>query len=216
MGGTVALFIYSSPKAYAIISLSLTSGWIVMTVYNILTVSFLCCKYLPRYAWSVFRKRQGAVSCGGPIGRFWVYSKQPDCIYLQQDQTFDYQIFLTHQILALVTYIHTYIHTFVTSHGKTKSYLHRFKIIESPDCPCGGGSQTVDHLIFECTILQNERERLISKISRYDNWPVNKSQLGNKYIKQFLQFTNTVDFAKLWAYKPSEISAYKLSANKCI
>ena len=27
---------------------------------------------------------------------------------------------------------------FVTSHGKTKSYLHRFKIIESPDCPCGG------------------------------------------------------------------------------
>ena len=27
----------------------------------------------------------------------------------------------------------------VTSHGKTKSYLHRFKIIESPDCPCGVG-----------------------------------------------------------------------------
>jgi hypothetical protein len=46
---------------------------------------------------------------------------------------------------------------FVTSHGKTKSYLHRFKIIESPDCPCGGGGrQTVDHLIFDCTILQGE------------------------------------------------------------
>jgi len=46
---------------------------------------------------------------------------------------------------------------FVTSHGKTKPYLHRFKIIESPDCPCGGwggGSQTVDHLLFDCTILQ--------------------------------------------------------------
>ena len=28
---------------------------------------------------------------------------------------------------------------FVTSRGKTKSYLHRFKIIESQDCPCGGG-----------------------------------------------------------------------------
>jgi hypothetical protein len=46
----------------------------------------------------------------------------------------------------------------VTSHGKTKLYLYRFKIIESPDCPCGGGSQKVDHLTFECTILQNERE----------------------------------------------------------
>jgi hypothetical protein len=45
----------------------------------------------------------------------------------------------------------------VTSHAKTKSYQHRFKIIESPDCPCGGGSQTVDHLIYSCTILQDER-----------------------------------------------------------
>jgi hypothetical protein len=53
---------------------------------------------------------------------------------------------------------------FVTSHGKTKSHLHRFKIIESPDCPCGRGSQMVDHLLFDCTILQEERERLIGKI----------------------------------------------------
>jgi CBS domain-containing protein len=66
---------------------------------------------------------------------------------------------------------------FVTSHGKTKSYLHRFKMIESLDCPCGRESQTVDHLLFDCTILQEERERLIGKISRHDNCPVNKSQL---------------------------------------
>jgi hypothetical protein len=51
----------------------------------------------------------------------------------------------------------------VTVHGKTKAYLHRFKIIGSPECPCGGGSQTVDHLLYDCTILQNERERLIGK-----------------------------------------------------
>ena len=86
---------------------------------------------------------------------------------------------------------------FVTSHGKTKSYLNRFKIIDSPDCLARGGSQTVDHLLFECTILQDERERLIGKISRHDNWPVNKSQLGNKYIKHFIQFTNSIDFTKL-------------------
>jgi hypothetical protein len=86
---------------------------------------------------------------------------------------------------------------FVTSHCKTNSYLHRFKIIESPDCPCGGGSQTVDHLIFECTILQNERERLTGKISRHDNWLVNKSQLGNKHITHFIEFINTIEFTKL-------------------
>jgi len=63
---------------------------------------------------------------------------------------------------------------FVTSHGKTKSYLHRFKIIESPDCPCGGGSQTIDHLTYDCSILQDKRDRLIGQISRHDNWPINK------------------------------------------
>ena len=46
-------------------------------------------------------------------------------------------------------------------------------------------------------ILQDERERLIGKITRHDNWPVNKSQLGNKYIKHFIQFTNSIDFTKL-------------------
>jgi hypothetical protein len=85
---------------------------------------------------------------------------------------------------------------FVTAHGRTKAYLHRFKIIESPDCPCGGGSQTIDHHPYDCTILQSGRERLMGKISRQDNWPVNKSHLVNKYIKHFLQFTNTTDFSK--------------------
>jgi hypothetical protein len=85
--------------------------------------------------------------------------------------------------------------------------------LDSPDCPCGGGSQTVGHLLFDCTILQEERERLIVKISRHDNWPVNKSQLGNKYIKHFIKFTNTLDFTKLWAYKPGVISAYKWTIN---
>jgi hypothetical protein len=47
----------------------------------------------------------------------------------------------------------------VTAHGKTKAYLHRFKIIESPECPCDGGNQIVDHLLYDCTRLQRERER---------------------------------------------------------
>jgi hypothetical protein len=72
------------------------------------------------------------------------------------------------------------ITAFATAHGKTKAYLHRFNIIQSPECPCGGGNQTVDHLLYDCTILQNERERLIGKISRLDNRPVHKIHLVNK------------------------------------
>ena len=40
--------------------------------------------------------------------------------------------------LDTVTILTPNFTAFVTSHGKTKSYLHRFKILESPDCPCGG------------------------------------------------------------------------------
>jgi hypothetical protein len=49
----------------------------------------------------------------------------------------------------------------VRAHGKTKAYLHRFKITESPECPCDGGNQTVDHLIYNCSKLQREREHQV-------------------------------------------------------
>jgi len=58
------------------------------------------------------------------------------------------------------------LYALVTAHGKTKVYLHRFKIIESPECPCDGGNQTVDHLIYECNKLHRERDKLIQIISR--------------------------------------------------
>jgi hypothetical protein len=69
--------------------------------------------------------------------------------------------------------------------------------VESPECPCDSRKQTVDHVMYDCTILQREREKLISKVSKQDNWPVTKSDLVNKYIKHFLEFTNTIDFKKL-------------------
>jgi hypothetical protein len=85
----------------------------------------------------------------------------------------------------------------VTSHGKTKAYLHHFKIIVSPECPCDGGNQTVDHPIYECTKLQMEWEKLISNVSKQDNWPVNKSDPANKHTKHFIQVANSIDFETL-------------------
>ena len=85
----------------------------------------------------------------------------------------------------------------VTAHGKTRSYLHRFKIIESQECPCANGNQTVDHLIYDCIKLNNEREKLIAHISKEDNWPIRKSELVKKYLKQLIYFTNSIDYEKL-------------------
>ena len=70
------------------------------------------------------------------------------------------------------------------------------KIIESPECPCDGGNQTVDHLIYECNKLQRERETN-SYTSYQDKWPVGKSDLVKKHIKHFIKFANSIDFEKL-------------------
>jgi len=35
--------------------------------------------------------------------------------------------------------------TIMSEHGNIRSYLHRLKIIENPECPCKEDTQTVDH-----------------------------------------------------------------------
>jgi precorrin-6B methylase 2 len=84
----------------------------------------------------------------------------------------------------------------VTAHGKSKAYLHRFKIIQSPECICTHGNQTADHLIFDCDRLEKEREKLIANRAREEDWLVRKCDLVNKYLKQFTTFTNSINFEK--------------------
>jgi hypothetical protein len=55
----------------------------------------------------------------------------------------------------------------------------------------------VEHLVYECPKLQREREVPIRNIAKQDTWPKEKSELMNKYLKYFTQFTNSIDFDKL-------------------
>jgi hypothetical protein len=82
----------------------------------------------------------------------------------------------------------------VTGHGKTRAYLHRFKPLESPTCPCGKEEQTTDHLIYRCILLQQPREKLKRETSKQGTWPTNKQDLINKQLKQFMRFKNSIDF----------------------
>jgi len=84
----------------------------------------------------------------------------------------------------------------LTAHGKIKAYLHRFKIIQSPECICKQGDQTTDHFIYDCEILDKKREKLLAYTSREEDWPVRKCELVKKYIKQFTTFAKSIDFKK--------------------
>jgi len=75
--------------------------------------------------------------------------------------------------------------------------LHRFKIIETPACPCGTKEQRIDHLLFECELLNKERYILKSTVLKKDIWPISKNGLIRKHFKIFAKFTNEISFDKL-------------------
>jgi hypothetical protein len=87
--------------------------------------------------------------------------------------------------------------TIMTDHGNFRSHLHRLKIIRFPECPYKHGIQTVDHLIFQCNRLKNEREILESSVLKEGGWPASKSELTNRNLKQLIRYVNSMDFVKI-------------------
>jgi len=82
-------------------------------------------------------------------------------------------------------------------HGNIRPYLHRFKIIETPTCPYGTKDQTIDHLLFECELLNKGTDSLISTVLKTDVWPISKNKLIRRHFKIFVKFTNEISFDKL-------------------
>ena len=87
----------------------------------------------------------------------------------------------------------------VTGHGniKTYTYLYRYKIIESPMCSCDEGEQAVDHVLYECKLLEHETDRLKAAVIRSENWPISKHKLGIKFYKNFKEFANSLLIEKV-------------------
>ena len=85
----------------------------------------------------------------------------------------------------------------ITGHGLTRSYLHRFNITDNPTCPCNNEAQTIDHLIYQCPLVEKERNILRNQVIKAGCWPPNKEDFIKKHFKQFIQFANSIDFKKL-------------------
>ena len=65
-----------------------------------------------------------------------------------------------------------------------------------PNCPCRNDNQTAEHILLECEILKEDRERLIAAVAKADNWPINKEMLTKKHYKSFAKFTKQIDKIK--------------------
>jgi len=58
--------------------------------------------------------------------------------------------------------------TMVTEHGNVKSYLFKYTIEGSPICSCKR-EQTIDHILYECELVEQERDRLKAAVLRSEN-----------------------------------------------
>jgi hypothetical protein len=82
--------------------------------------------------------------------------------------------------------------TMLTGHGNIKSYLHKFKIIDDPMCVCKNGEQTIDHILYDCELMAEERDKLKVAVLRQEDWSVRKDVLISKYGKDFKEFTDSI------------------------
>jgi hypothetical protein len=87
--------------------------------------------------------------------------------------------------------------TIVTGHGNIWSYLHRFKIIDTPTSACGSSDQTTDHMLYESALINKERDSLISAVVKTDVWPIGKKHLIRKHYQPSVKFINNISFDKL-------------------
>jgi hypothetical protein len=86
----------------------------------------------------------------------------------------------------------------VSGHGKAKSYLHRFKLIDNPMCPSNGGDQTSENLIYDCKILEIQRKTMKHQIKTSGGtWPTKNRDLVEKCSHAFTRFIKSVDFYKV-------------------
>jgi hypothetical protein len=76
------------------------------------------------------------------------------------------------------------------------SYFHRFKIINTPTCACGSSDQTIDHMLYECALINQERDSLISVVVKTDVWHIDKKHLIRKH-QPFVKFINKISSDKL-------------------
>jgi hypothetical protein len=85
----------------------------------------------------------------------------------------------------------------VTGHWRTRAYRHWFRLTDNATCPCNKEDQTVDHLIYLCTLLHTNRELLRVNVQQFGNWPASKQELITKHLQSFLTFTKSINFIEL-------------------
>ena len=64
-------------------------------------------------------------------------------------------------------------------------------------CVCQQRDQTLDHLIYDCNLLEAQRGILRTKVTKNGQCPADKNELLTKHIEHFLTYIESIDFDRL-------------------
>jgi len=86
----------------------------------------------------------------------------------------------------------------LSGYGNIKSYLYRLGVTDNRMCPCEEEEHTVDHLIFKCKKLPNQRNEMIRQTKNTGgNWPAKSETLINNYKNYFVKFVKSLELSDL-------------------
>jgi hypothetical protein len=72
------------------------------------------------------------------------------------------------------------------------------KLIDSATSPCRDNNhQIIDHILYECEILNTQTGSLKLTVSTTDSWPANKYTLISRHYTAFKKFINQIHFDEL-------------------
>ena len=83
-----------------------------------------------------------------------------------------------------------------TGHCHLNGYLHRFNIIASPMCECGGGKETTDHFLLRCELFDEQRDTLRRRVG-IQGMSINMLLGNNKIIRDTVEYIEKTERFKL-------------------
>lgn len=58
-----------------------------------------------------------------------------------------------------------------SNHIGLNESLHRINIIDSPACPCGNESQDINHILWQCSMYDSQRIKLVQELIKLRHYP---------------------------------------------
>lgn len=90
--------------------------------------------------------------------------------------TYDYMPSIDTAISSKWIFLNYYTTQALTGHGNFSSKLFQLKLSNTPNCNCGM-IDTVQHLLFDCPLFENERRLFRGQIRGLAEWPCNLTTL---------------------------------------